>query len=250
MRRHQGALRVGPEVGILGAREDQRRRAQNPDAAAPILAGSGVEPCLPGVRRRPEHVCDAEGLRVGIQGRSDILAHESLRLPPPRLRIRVDPGAHPGTAVLGNGFGARRRARDQDQVREAGQARRAILGPAREGQRHLGPHAVAGDPEARGLMGTDHGVDVVGHRVDRDTPSCRRLRRSRADPPGGTSAFRRGRARAGPSFGRCRPGSAGRTGLRVQTSRRHRAPAGRFKRTRRRMVEVLAGGLRPSPGTV
>ncbi len=176
---HQRLLGVGAEIGILRTRQDQGRRVQDSDAAAPILTGAGLEPSLPGRGGGPEHVGHRTGLHFGIEIGTDIGADEVTGFPFARLRIRVDPGAHLGPALLRDRLGARRRTGDQDEIRQPREVRVAILGAARQGERHLGAHAVAGDREGGGRAGTDRLRDVIGHRVDREPGLARRFTKAR-----------------------------------------------------------------------
>jgi hypothetical protein len=64
-------------------------------------------------------------------------------------------------------------------MRQSPKARVAVFGPARQGERHLGAHAVTGDREGGGRAGADRRGDVIGHRVDREAGFTRCLAKAR-----------------------------------------------------------------------
>ncbi len=143
------------------------------------------------------------------RGGADIRRDEGLGLPPPCLRIGVDPGDHRLPAFLFHRLRQGGEPASSTSPARPASAGIAVLAAPRQRQGDLRPHAVAGDEKGPGrALGFDAGGDVVGHGGD----VCARMSASSPKPGRSMATQRRWgprRSARGRQVRRCLRGSAG-----------------------------------------
>jgi hypothetical protein len=160
----QTRLRVGTEVAVVFARDDDRGDIEHADLVRHVLAAAVGEPRRPGGGRRAAQVVDRP--RVALTGerqRRVVLDERACLVFAEPSGIR--PREHVGALVLRHGLRRGRGRRDEHDAGEAEHGVVALQRAARRRSRPFRPCCARGAPSAPPIA-MDLREDVVRHRRD------------------------------------------------------------------------------------